>query len=462
MTSQRKIASNRRNAKKSTGPSEESRGRTRLNAVTHGMRALTLLLPWEDPLSLDALRETWFNKLKPRDPAEDELASEVVKAFWWHRRAERALFEHFHSRIEQADAREKESVAGDIRRLFSDARGPHSLYALLSNACGGPSTSWPTGDRENPDEPSVLVERLESSERGCLALTEHWRTLRSRLVEGLEWQPQDRLKGIRMLGRQPVEAVEDQQVWLIYAGSFALHPGEKDHAFEDLKTDMGKVELEAYLDRVQSRWPLLLDASDTPKARQALFDLVDRNIERLAAKVDVYRSLAAERAASRAGRLASDGSPEADRLKRYEHASDRRAQRSLDAFWKCRRQTEGEDWTEGEGEDGGRRAEDGGDRGETENAGDSMTESGVAGVEPNVENTNLTSEANGGLTASEAAGIKEVAACDEAIKRGLAEISRLCERGMGTPGAQAFTGGEGRAAIEDMVFSKGRLLPPIS
>jgi hypothetical protein len=326
----------------------------------------------------------------------------------------------------------------------------------LGNACGGPSTSWPTGDRENPDEPSVLVERLESSERGCLALTEHWRTLRSRLVEGLEWQPQDRLKGVRMLGRQPVEAVEDQQVWLIYSGSFALHPGEKDHAFEDLKTDMGKVELEAYLDRVQSRWPLLLDASDTPKARQALFDLVDRNIERLAAKVDVYRSLAAERAASRAGRLASDGSPEADRLKRYEHASHRRAQRSLDAFWKCRRETEGEE------EDGGLRAEDGGDGGEAENAGDSEPESGLSGVEPSVENTNLTSEANGGLTASDAAGIKEVAACDEAIKRGLAELSRLRERGMGTSGAQTSTGREGRAAIEDMLFSKGPLLPPIS
>jgi hypothetical protein len=359
MTSQKKIAANRANSKRSTGPSEEARGWTRLNSVTHGMRALTLLLPGEDERELDALRETWGNKLEPRDPAEAELVTDVVNSFWLHRRADRAVFEYLNARIEEANLREKQSVAADIRRLFSDARGPHSQYALSSNACGGPSTSWPTEGRENPDEPSVLVERLESSETGCLAMTEHWRTLRNRLEEGLEWQAPDRLKGIRMLGRQPNEANEDQQVWIIYSASFALHPAGKDHAFEDLKAEMGKVDLDAYVDRVQSRWPLILDASDTPKAKQALFDLVDRNLARLEEKIEGYRSLSAELAASRSRRLASDGSPEADRLKRYEHASHRRAQKSLDAFFKFRRETEAEGGA-GRAEDGGRREEDGG------------------------------------------------------------------------------------------------------
>ena len=150
---------------------------------------------------LDALRETWVNKLKPCDPAEDELVSEVVNAFWMHRRADRALFEHLKARIEEAGAREEEGVARDIRRLFSDVRGPHSMYCTSSASCGGPYTSWPTGSAENPDEPSMLVARLESSEKGCLALIGYWRMLRERLEQGLEWQPQDRLKGIRMLGK---------------------------------------------------------------------------------------------------------------------------------------------------------------------------------------------------------------------------------------------------------------------
>ena len=191
MTSRAKIISNRRNSKRSTGPSEEAKARTRLNGVTHGMRALTLLLPGEDPLALDALRETWVNRLMPRDPAEDELVSDFVNAVWLHRRSDRALFRYLKADIEQAARREDESVASDIRGLFSDVRGHHSLYAIGTGGCGGPTTSKPTEDtKDDPNAPSTLVNRLESSEKGCLALTAHWKILKSRLEQGLEWQPQ--------------------------------------------------------------------------------------------------------------------------------------------------------------------------------------------------------------------------------------------------------------------------------
>ena len=142
MTSRAKIISNRRNSKRSTGPSEEAKAWTRLNGVTHGMRSRTLLLPGEDPLALDALRDTWVNRLRPRDPAEDELVSDYVNAVWLHRRSDRALFRYLKADIEQAARREDESVASDIRGLFSDVRGHHSLYAIgTGEACGGPTTS---------------------------------------------------------------------------------------------------------------------------------------------------------------------------------------------------------------------------------------------------------------------------------------------------------------------------------
>ena len=67
----------------------------------------------------------------------------------------------------------------------------------------------------------------------------------------------------------------------------------------------------------------------------------------------MYRSIASEQAASTAGRLAFDQSPDGERLRRFELACQRRAHRCLDAFWKHRREMER---TEG----GGRRAEDGG------------------------------------------------------------------------------------------------------
>ena len=39
----------------------------------------------------------------------------------------------------------------------------------------------------------------------------------------------------------------DQRVWLIYVASFGLHPAGKEHPFEDVKSDMGTIELETFL-----------------------------------------------------------------------------------------------------------------------------------------------------------------------------------------------------------------------
>jgi hypothetical protein len=458
----------------STGPSEKSLARTRYNSVKHGMRSTAVLLPGENLLELDELRETWFNKLNPRDPAEVELVTDVVNARWHHHRSERALFRFLKADIEQAAGREEESVASDIRGLFSDARGHHGLYAISTGACGGPTTSYPTGDttKKDPNEPSILVNRLESSEKGCLALTSYWKILRTRLEDGLEWQAHDRLKAIRMLSRQPLDVLEDQQVLLIYIGSFALHPTGRTDPLEDLKCEMSTPEVEPFLKRVRTRWPLILDASDTAKAKQTLFDLVDRNIERIEAKVEEFRRLAAEGLESWAGRPASDGSIEADRLKRYELASDRRAKRCLEAFWKLRREMEEEDGelrTEGGGrraedwkEDGGRGEEDGGEKRGAENPAELRPESGVVEAESSLPEKELTSEANGRLAASEANQLKEVAAANRKVEKALVELSAMPDRGTGSFGTVVGGGRKGRAAIEDMISSGGPLMRPIS
>ena len=273
----------------------------------------------------DALRETWVNRLKPRDPAEDELVSDYVNAVWLHRRADRALFHYLKAGIEQAAGREEENVAGDIRALFADAQGHHSLYAIFTAAFDGPTTSHPSGDTtKGPDHPSTVVNRLESSETGCLALTGYWKTLKDRVEQGLEWQPQDRLKCIRMLGWQPLDVLEDQRILLVYIASFGLQPAGKRDPFGDFKCEMGTPELEPFLERVRTRWPLILDASDTPKCKQTLLDLVDRNIERLEAKVEVYRGLSAEGTAGRNGRGRQrwfDGSGSAQALRARERSA---------------------------------------------------------------------------------------------------------------------------------------------
>ena len=62
-TSQKQIEANRRNAHKSTGPSEGKASRH--NAVKHGMTAQTAVLPDEDPEGRDGLRESLYAEDNP-------------------------------------------------------------------------------------------------------------------------------------------------------------------------------------------------------------------------------------------------------------------------------------------------------------------------------------------------------------------------------------------------------------
>ncbi len=443
MTSQLKVASNRRNSKLSTGPSEAGKERTRFNGLKHGMRSRTQVLPGEDPLAFDAVREYWVVTLKPGDLAELNLVNDIVNACWLQQRAELAFFEHTSARIEQHAELEQERVEDDVRRLFWDACGPHCMYGISSAACGGPTTSA-LKTPDDPNHPSKVVRRLESSEKGCQSLIGYWQMLRGRLEGGLDWQGQDRLKCVRMLGKQPLDALEDQQIWLVFAGSFALHPKGKD-PFQDLKSEMGTVEFTSFLDRVLSRWPLLLDASDTPKARQTMFDLVDRNLERLEAKVEVHRQLAAGRAGKLAAGLGSDHSKEGQQLTRFETASVRRKQRCLDAFWRYRREMRRAEAEERE------IFEEGGDELEAENFADSSTESGVATVESTAEK-NLTTEAKPGLTPSQAEVCKGLLSTGGKIQDLMSKLSRLSERGMGGVGTLVEGGGMELSAIDAAIL----------
>ncbi len=71
--------------------------------------------------------------------------------------------------IEQAGDREDVEVAGLIKRLFWDHRGPHAMYALSSVATGGPPSSW-TGDVNDPNDPLVVLKWLEATAKGCRSL----------------------------------------------------------------------------------------------------------------------------------------------------------------------------------------------------------------------------------------------------------------------------------------------------
>ena len=89
MSSPEKIAANRANALKSTGPkTERGKAHSSLNAVSHGIYARARLLPFECESEYHELAESIFVDVNPVGPIEEALAEEIVTDMWQLRRLE--------------------------------------------------------------------------------------------------------------------------------------------------------------------------------------------------------------------------------------------------------------------------------------------------------------------------------------------------------------------------------------
>jgi hypothetical protein len=122
ITSERRNAANRANARRSTGPKTPGgKAVVRLNPLRHGLLARDVVLPGEDT---DAFEELWNRvraDLSPMGPIEELLADRVVNALWRLRRlarAETALFNwrayvlKAHQLSEQVQSFEKDFLSG--------------------------------------------------------------------------------------------------------------------------------------------------------------------------------------------------------------------------------------------------------------------------------------------------------------------------------------------------------------
>ena len=86
--SERRLAANRANAKKSTGPrTPQGKARSSMNALVHGLAARRVVLPNEDRAAFDAFARALRKDLRPRGPVQELLVNEVIDAAWKLRRA---------------------------------------------------------------------------------------------------------------------------------------------------------------------------------------------------------------------------------------------------------------------------------------------------------------------------------------------------------------------------------------
>ena len=221
-----KLEANRRNAMQSCGPRTQSgKDRSKLNAVKHGMRAATLVLLDEDADALAERRADWAAGLMPRGAAEQQIVDDAVEYSWLRDRARRAQEARLAANIVNSGVDEAIREADEVLRLgqklFSDHRGSLANYPHYDREDDEFPENVPVVSESeildgDPEDPQRLVGRLQTTAGGCQWMLDRWAELRSILEEGLDWQSADKLKAVRLLGRHPIEAVDDRNVLMIF------------------------------------------------------------------------------------------------------------------------------------------------------------------------------------------------------------------------------------------------------
>jgi hypothetical protein len=337
--SEKKMEANRRNAQKSTGPkSDEGKSRSRLNGLKHGMRASLLILPGENAEDFSERVDDWIDDLKPRNRVEHYLVDRAARVSWQLDRIERAYVARLTANINAASAGVTQTGGDDVlelgQRLFWDARGPIALYPHLPHDWLKPEplVSF-SGIIDDPNDPARLVRQLESTVAGCGWLMSRWAELRTLLEQRLAWQSPDKLKAIRLLGRQPLDVLDDPDVAIVFGACHKIDPRSGELLYEiwnELKPSISEI-----VKQRLARRPLdgFIPASQD-EARTALLNVVDRAAHRLETLMDAHRKRAEVESSLMSNLHAFDTSVEGERIRRYETSCSRTLLRTLAEFTK--------------------------------------------------------------------------------------------------------------------------------
>jgi hypothetical protein len=316
MASPARIAANRLNSRKSTGPrTPEGQAKSSMNALKHGNRSPKLALLREESCAFEERLQKWMAIGDAQNDVEEYLVYRNVAISFELDRAERARLERCRSLIENSDEEEAAEAEAVGKQLFFDPAGPTPLYGNPTFFAAKKKTSW-NGEAVDPHDPAVLVRILERNAAGCCWLRDQWQALRAQLESPGFWQSHDRLKAIRLLGRQPLEANEDRRVATIFVANRALRLAG-DTEFDDLWSDMQSSQRDGYRQAVRERWPDLYTTKENEESRQILITLVDQNIERLNARLEVHEENAEVHAEQTVARLSFDPSHEGEALRNY-------------------------------------------------------------------------------------------------------------------------------------------------
>jgi hypothetical protein len=135
-TSAEKIAANRLNAKKCTGPrTPRGKSHASVNALKHGIFARRRLIAGEDVKAYRELSQRVFAETTPRSAVETMLADQIVADLWRLRRVEQAERAYLDQVRASALSRVLRTLSGAEAQLVPDILG-----GTKRSAAGGEET----------------------------------------------------------------------------------------------------------------------------------------------------------------------------------------------------------------------------------------------------------------------------------------------------------------------------------
>ncbi|MGH6804619.1 MAG: hypothetical protein ACREC3_14820 [Methyloceanibacter sp.] len=147
MATEKQVAANRANAKRSTGPrTQEGKNRSSMNSRKHALLAKTIVIDGEDPAEFEDLLTSFVEEFNPNPGCECELVFFLATNFWRLRRIPR-----FEAR--SLRAQESDSVYRDPRvdRLIEDEIMRRKTMAKVAERYG----AKPSGSTDEDDEKRI-------------------------------------------------------------------------------------------------------------------------------------------------------------------------------------------------------------------------------------------------------------------------------------------------------------------
>ena len=261
-TSQKRIDSNRRNAKLSTGAkTEEGRRRSSQNAYRHGMRCRAPVAANEDPLAYQERMVAVSDTLGPRNAVEALVVRQIVNSSWAQDRISRAQTARLSTIIEDDARREREAVLSLGQRLFS-TKGelPIEMWGLINFYHAGERASR-SSNQDDVNNPAKLVRDLSSTVAGCDWLLQQFAELRELLEPDQAWEGHHKLKCIRLLGRNPLDCANVREVAEIFVATWSIRTVRRS-VYSELQSELGPIEYKRFTNRVRRTWKNMMNAID--------------------------------------------------------------------------------------------------------------------------------------------------------------------------------------------------------